>query len=324
MAGTVLAVAEHVNGEIDSVTHQLIIKGREVADALGLTLTLAIYGDGADAASAALRDKGADAVVVLEHAQLAKFGAEMRAEAVAIAARKLSARLVLIGFSLVGMELAPGIAARLGAAPLANCVNVEVRDGAIVVTRPVFDGMMHARLVLEGDGPAVVAVQKGATPSKPISGPPAAIEKLALDMKIPANASELIEIVTDPVGAFDITKTDILVSAGRGIGTPDKLPMIEELATALGGLMSCSRPIVDMGWLPKDRQVGASGKTVQPKVYVACGISGASQHLAGMSEANLIIAINKDPNAPIYQVAHLGVAADLFEIVPALTKAAKG
>lgn len=324
MVGPILAVAEHNNGEVDSVTHQVIVMGRKLADALGTKLAVAVFGAGADAAAAALADKGADAVYVLDHAQLAKCGAELRAQAVAVAARKLSARMVLIGFSLVGMELAPGVAARLGIAPHTNCVNVEVKDGAIAVTRPVFDGMMHARLILEGDGPALIALQKGATPSKPISGPAAAVEKLALDLQVPANASELLEIVADPVGAFDITKSDILVSAGRGIGNPDKLPMIEELAGALGGLMSCSRPIVDMGWLPKERQVGASGKTVTPKVYIACGISGASQHLAGMSEALLIIAINKDQNAPIYQVAHIGVVGDLFEIVPALTKAAKG
>lgn len=324
MAGPVLLVAEHIDGEVESVTHQIIVKGRQLADALGSKLILAVFGEGADAAAAALVDKGVDQIVLLDDARLARSGPELRAEAVAAAARKLSARVVMIGFSLIGMELAPGIAARLGVTPITNCVDVELRDGAIAVTRPVFDGMMHTRLILEGDQLALIALQKGATPSKPISGPAAPVDKLALEFTVPANASELIEIVTDPVGAFDITKSDILVSVGRGIGTPDKLPLIEELAAALGGLMSCSRPIVDMGWLPKERQVGASGKTVQPKVYIACGISGASQHLAGMSEARLIIAINKDPNAPIYQVAHVGVAGDLFEIVPALIKAAKG
>lgn len=323
MTSYVFAVAEHWNGEIDSITYQILRKGREVADMLGAKLALAVFGEGAESAAEQLADKGADRIVLLEHPGLASSGPELRAQALALAARQTSARMVLIGFSLSGMEIAPAVAARLGATPFNNCVNIEVLDGAVAVTRPVFDGTMHARLIIEGDSIAVIALQKGATPSKPLFGPPAALERMKLEHEPQANASELLEIVADPVGAFDISKSDILVSAGRGVGTPEKLSVIEALATSLGGLMSCSRPLVDQGWLPKDRQVGASGRTVTPKVYIACGISGASQHLAGMSDANMIVAINKDPNAPIFQVAHYGVVGDLFEIVPLLTEAAK-
>lgn len=323
MAGIILAVAEHWNGEIESVTHQIIVKGRDVADASGAKLAVLVMGEGAEAAARALADKGADQIVLVEHALLANSGPELRAEAVAQVARHLSAGMVLIGFSLIGMELAPAVAARLGVTPLSNCVNIEFVDGRFCVTRPVFDGMMHVRLVVEGGQTVVAGLQKGATPSKPIAGPATTIDKLAIELAPQANASELIEIVSDPVGAFDITKTDIVVSAGRGIGKPDKLPMIEDLAASLGGLMGCSRPLVDQGWLPKERQVGASGRTVQPKVYIACGISGASQHLAGMSESRMIVAINKDANAPIFQIAHVGVVGDLFEIVPKLAEAAK-
>jgi electron transfer flavoprotein alpha subunit len=133
----------------------------------------------------------------------------------------------------------------------------------------------------------------------------------------------MLAISDEPIGDVDITKAEIVVSVGRGIGTEEKIPLIAELAEALGGVLACSRPIVDVGWLPRERQVGASGRTVTPKVYIACGISGAIQHLTGMRDAHRIIAINKDPNAPIFGVAHIGVVGDLFEIVPALIKAAK-
>jgi electron transfer flavoprotein alpha subunit len=140
--------------------------------------------------------------------------------------------------------------------------------------------------------------------------------------KIPAR-SKLLAVSDEPAGDVDITKADIVASVGRGIGTEEKIPLIAELANALGGVLACSRPVVDVGWLPRERQVGASGRTVTPKVYIACGISGAIQHLTGMRDAHRIIAINKDPNAPIFGVAHIGVVGDLFEIVPALTKAAR-
>jgi electron transfer flavoprotein alpha subunit len=133
----------------------------------------------------------------------------------------------------------------------------------------------------------------------------------------------MLEVIEEAPSDVDITKAEIIVSVGRGIGGKEKILVIEELAQALGGLMACSRPLVDLGWLPRERQVGASGKSVAPKIYLACGISGASQHLSGMSDSRLIVAINKDPNAPIFQIAHYGVVGDLFEIVPALTEEAK-
>ena len=142
---------------------------------------------------------------------------------------------------------------------------------------------------------------------------------------VSANAahSQVLEVIEEAPSDVDITKAEIIVSVGRGIGNKEKIGIIDELAQALGGLMACSRPLVDLGWLPRERQVGASGRAVAPKVYLACGISGASQHLSGMSDSRLIVAINKDPDAPIFQVAHYGVVSDIFEIVPALTEEAE-
>jgi len=213
------------------------------------------------------------------------------------------------------MELAPAIAASLGVPAVTNCVNVELLDGSLVVTRPLFDGTMHAKVLLDGSDPVVVAIQKGITPPMQVSAKVASVQPFKVDIQNVSSRSRVLEIAEEPVTEVDISKADIVVAVGRGIGAKEKIPIMEELATALGGVMACSRPLVDVGWLPRERQVGASGKSVAPKVYIACGISGASQHLSGMSESRRIIAINEGPEAPIVQVAHYGVGSVLFEVV---------
>ena len=221
------------------------------------------------------------------------------------------------------MEMGPAIATRLGVTAMTNCVSVDYVDGEVVIARPVYDGALHARIIFDKDAPALVALQKGATPTLPLPARKTAMKSLAINVAAMQKRGEILQLIEDPVSDVDITKADIIVSGGRGLGEPSKLSIIEDCAKALGGMMGCSRPLVDQGWLPRERQVGASGKTVTPKVYIACGISGASQHLAGMSESRMIVAINKDPNAPIFQVAHYGIVGDLFEIVPELTAQAK-
>ncbi|MCH7544687.1 MAG: transposase [Proteobacteria bacterium] len=220
-------------------------------------------------------------------------------------------------------ELAPAIAVGLGVTAMTNCVDVGIEDGAVVVTRPFFDGTQHAKIVLEGKGPPLVALQAGATPTVELGAREVAVRPVAVDLSAVPARGQVLEVIEEAPGDVDITKAEIIVAVGRGIGGKEKIAVIEELTQALGGLMACSRPLVDLGWLGRERQVGASGKSVAPKVYLACGISGASQHLSGMSESRLIVAINKDPNAPIFQVAHYGVVGDLLEIVPALTAEAR-
>jgi electron transfer flavoprotein alpha subunit len=211
----------------------------------------------------------------------------------------------------------------LGMNAFTNCVDVRLENGAVIVTRPVFDNTQHAHIALDENDSAVIALQKGSfQPIEPCTRQ-AALESVAIDVAAIGARSKVLAITDEPAGDVDITKADVVVSVGRGIGTEEKISVIAELADALGGVLACSRPVVDVGWLPRERQVGASGRTVTPKVYIACGISGAIQHLTGMRDAHRIIAINKDPDAPIFGVAHIGVVGDLFEIVPALTKAAK-
>ncbi len=323
MAGNVLIIAEHWNGKLEGVTFQMLTKGRELADAMGVSLEALVVGGNVGGMAEQLATAGADAVFVVDDAALANAAGGLQAEAAVVALRGIAPRLTLVGYTLVGMELGPAIAVRLDVTAMTNCVSVDYVDGAVTVARPVYDGALHARIVLDADKPALVALQKGATPTAELASKNASVQKLAIDVSSLPKRGEIVQFIEEPVSDIDITKADIIVSAGRGLGEASKLPMIDECAKALGGLMGCSRPLVDQGWLPRERQVGASGKTVTPRVYIACGISGASQHLAGMSESRMIVAINKDANAPIFQVAHYGIVGDLFEIVPELTAQAR-
>jgi electron transfer flavoprotein alpha subunit len=323
MTRDVVVWVEHRNLEVESITHQVLAAGRELANGLGGQLLALVVGHELGRITEGLRDKGMDKILVVDEAALSRNGAEAQAYVIAEVSRRMEPRLLLLGYSLAGMELTPAIAAKLGAPAMTNCVGIELREGSLVVTRPLFDGTMHAQILLDDTNPAVVALQKGMTPSMPAAAKLAAVEPLHVDLQNLSFRTRLLEVIEEPASGIDISKAEIIVSVGRGIGDKEKISLAQALADALGGVIACSRPVVDVGWLARDRQVGASGKCVAPKVYIACGISGASQHLSGMTESRRIIAINKDANAPIFQVAHYGVVGDLFTLLPALTAAAK-
>lgn len=323
MAQSIVVLVEHVDGKVDSVTLQLLTAGRQLATQLNAQLIALALGHQISGVGTTLQNCGADKIVLVDNPAIPSAAAEVQAKVIAQVAKQLDARFMLVGYGLVGMELTPAIAVQMGVSALTNCVDVKFADGSVVVIRPVFDSTLHSHIALDPDERAVIALQKGSFAPAEASANQAPIENINVDVaSIPAR-SKVLGISEEPMGDVDITKAEVVVSVGRGIGTAEKIPLIGELAEALGGVLACSRPIVDVGWLPRERQVGASGRTVTPKIYIACGISGAIQHLAGMRDANRIIAINKDANAPIFGVAHIGVVGDLFEIVPALTKAAK-
>jgi len=323
MTRDILVLVEHSDGKVDSITFQLLAIGRQLATQTNVGLIALAIGHQLDNVASALQGNGMDKIVLLDEPALELAAADVQAQVIAQVVRQTGAGLVLLGYSLAGMELAPAIATQLGMNALTNCVNVEIRDGAVTVTRPLFDNTMHVEIALEDGASAVIALQKGSFPPIEPSSKQATVESLAVDVKSLPSRSKVVGIIEEPRGDVDLSKAEIIVSVGRGIGNQDKIQITAELAEALGGVLACSRPVVDVGWLPRERQVGASGKTVSPKVYVACGISGAIQHLTGMRDSRRIIAINKDANAPIFQVAHIGVVGDLFEIIPALTKAAR-
>jgi electron transfer flavoprotein alpha subunit len=323
MPRDILVLVEHSGGKIDSLSSQLLAIGQRLATEMKVDLVAAAIGHRLENVVEALQGHGIDKILVVDDPALPLAGAEVQAHVFAQAARQVDPRLVLIGYSLFGMELTPAIANTLGINALTNCVNIEICDGAVTVTRPLFDGTIHAHIAMDETATAVVALQKGSAPATAPPAKQAVVQSIAMDVNSIPSRSRVLEITEAPKGDVDLGKAEIIVAVGRGIGDQEKIHFTAELAEALGGTLACSRPVVDVGWLPRERQVGASGKCVAPKVYVACGISGAIQHLTGMRDSKRIIAINKDPNAPIFQVAHIGVVGDLFEIVPALTRAAQ-
>ncbi len=312
----ILVLVEHRKGEIRDITLEMLAKGRELAESQGARLTALLLGDGVEPLLPAVVAR-ADVVEVMEDVRLAQFSSEGYQQLLARRLRAAPPRLLMIGHTAYGLELAPALATQLELPLIMDVTDVEFAGGAVVAVRPVYGGKAKARVRARRGG-AIVTVQAGAFAVAEERG--AGGEVIRADVALPtAYQKTFLGFVEAPAADVDITESEIVVSVGRGIGDPQNLPVVEELAAALGGVLACSRPVVDKKWLPKSRQVGISGKTVQPKLYLAVGISGAFQHLAGMKRSGTIVAINKDANAPIFRVAHYGIVGDLFKVVPALT-----
>jgi len=230
---------------------------------------------------------------------------------------------VVLAHDTLGMDLGPGLSVKLGAAYLPDVVGVEAAGGAsLTVLRQEFGGQAHARVACDASGGVVATARSGAFRPGEGQGPGTVLDRSGDAAGLQARR-RFVELVQAEAGDVDITKEDVLVSVGRGIGDKENLPLAEELAEAMGAVISCSRPIVDAKWLDKARQVGTSGQTVKPKVYLALGISGSFQHLGGIKGGPFLVAVNKNPKAPIFQVADVGVVADLLELLPELTEAVK-
>jgi len=313
---TILVVGEIQKGSVREASYELITLAKKIGgDVKGL-----IIGSGCAAEAEAFAKKGAGMVYLADDPALANYNVDGWTRAIKAAVAASGATTVLISNTPSGWDCASRVAAGLDAGFVSDAF--DFADGAFV--RRVFNGKLDARVVSSAKL-TVATVQPGAC--KPFEGTAdGKIEKLAVD--VAGLKAKFVETKVAAAKGHDLTKAEIIVSGGRGVGAPEKFAeVIQPLADALGGQMGASRPVVDAGWLPHEYQVGSSGQIVTPKLYLACGISGAIQHLVGMKGANFIIAINKDPDAPIFEVAQLGVVGDLFEIVPKLTaavKAAKG
>jgi len=314
---SVLVVTEVQNGKIREASLELLSFANRIASGQGFELKSLVVGKGVAGAAQELSQKGGGEVYVAEGDALANYGADAWNAAVKAAIAASSPSVVLFSHTPIGWDLAPRIAAALDAGYVSDCFNVE-ESGQLVFLRRIFNGKLDARFV-PTSLPVVATFQPGAT--APYAGGGAGkvtpLQVTVGDLKTKFKETKIAE-----KKGVDLSKADIIVSGGRGVGAPEKFPeVIQPLADALGGAMGASRPVVDAGWLPHEYQVGSSGQVVTPKLYIAAGISGAIQHLVGMKNSNFIIAINKDADAPIFEVANFGVVGDLFEIVPALTKA---
>lgn len=318
MKGDILILAEHRENHLDNITWELLGKGRQLADQMQSRLMVLLVGSALDPMIAQLKNSGADGVLAVDHPDLADYRAEQYATAIAVAVKGSAAGIVLMGYTYLGMEIGPAAAVRLGGTMVTNCSALDIENDALVAVRPMFGGTLQTRVQISGHGPYLISFEKGVLPKATPAEGNAAVESLTIGFDTQARRTEILKKLTIDTGGIDITKARILVSAGRGIGGPDKIPLIRQLADALGGQMACSRPVADMGWLPFAHQVGISASTVSPEVYIACGISGASQHVTAMRGSEMIIAINKDANAPIFRVAHYGIIGDLTDVIPAL------
>jgi electron transfer flavoprotein alpha subunit len=314
--GSILIVTEIQAGRIREASFELASFAARVAEASGRDVASLVVGS--QELAEAFAKKGGGKVYLAEHELLANHNAEAASAAIRAAAEACGADLILVSNTPTGWDTAPRVAAALDCGFVSDCFDVAAEGGSLVFKRRVFNGKLDARVSASSDV-VVATVQPGAiAPFE--AATEGSVEKL--DVSIDGLRSRFVEIKQAESKGVDLSKANVIVSGGRGVGDPEKFTeVIQPLAEVLGGAMGASRPVVDAGWLPHEYQVGSSGQVVSPKLYIACGISGAIQHLVGMKTSNYIIAINKDPDAPIFEVANLGVVADLFEIVPALTKA---
>lgn len=309
-----LVIAEHRQGALREVTLEALAAAMQVS---GEVVTALLADDPKPIAGPLMgRTPG---LRLLAHPDLAAFNPEHYLPVLEDLVRSARPALVVMGHTSQGMDLAPGLAGRLGAPLVTDCTGLVAEGGVLVATRQVYSGKVQQRLVLQPAETVVCTVQPGAFPAA-ADGVATSVRETALADLAPRHARRFLEYLAAAAEDVDITAADILVSVGRGIGNADNIAAARTLADALGATLACSRPVADAGWLPKSRQVGTSGKTVRPRVYVALGISGAFQHQAGMKGSGTIIAVNKDPRAPIFQVAHYGIVADLFEVLPKLTE----
>ncbi|MGD2185578.1 MAG: electron transfer flavoprotein subunit alpha/FixB family protein [Desulfobacterales bacterium] len=317
MAQNVFAITEQRDGELRKVSFEVVSEGRRVADGLGADLTAVVLGSGIENLAEELKKYGPDKILVVDDAALADYTTDAYTNVLAELIQSLDPAVIITGASAQGKDLSGRLAARLDAGVAMDCVEIKLDNGNLTYTRPMFGGKIIAHVEIEGT-PQIVAIRPNVMDIAENSKE-SAIEKPAVqvgDLK-----TKVVEMKIETGDKVELTEADIIVSGGRGTG--GDYAAVEELANELGAAVGASRSAVDEGWRPHSDQVGQTGKTVSPTLYVACGISGAIQHLAGMSTSKYIVAINKDEEAPIFSKADFGIVGDLFEVVPAITTEVK-
>ena len=314
----VLVIAEERDGTLKKVAYEMLGEGGRIAEQLGGTVEAAVTGPGVSHLAEPLAHCGAEKVYVADSPDLAHYP-EGHADVLADIVRRADPAVVLMSASFRGRDLAPRLAAKLSAGLASDCTGFEVLgDGRLRITRPIYAGKAIAE-VMEKTRPQMATVRPNIFPvPQPDPSRTAQIEQV--EAEVGDLRAIVKEVVQTAAGRVELTEADIIVAGGRGMGGSENYAIIEELADLLGAAVGASRASVDAGWRSHSDQVGQTGKTVSPTLYVACGISGAIQHLAGMKTSKYIVAINKDPEAPIFKVADYGIVADLFKAVPILTE----
>ncbi len=333
----VYVFAQQVDNEISSIAFELLGKAKDLAKDLSTDVTAVLIGSGVKDLADQLAEYGADKVIVVDDPELKDYRTEPYAHALSSVINQYKPEIMLVGATAIGRDLGPRVSARVATGLTADCTVLEIGDfplqavpgqeqlhNQLLMTRPAFGGNTIATIACPYNRPQMATVRAGVMQKiAPIKGAKAVVEEFNPGFTPDNKYVEILDIVKSVAETVDIMDAKILVSGGRGVGSPENFKILEDLAEVLGGTVSCSRAVVDSGWKPKDLQVGQTGKTVRPNVYFAIGISGAIQHVAGMEESDIIVAINKDADAPIFDVADYGVVGDLNKIVPKLTEALK-
>ncbi len=333
----VYVFAQQVDNKLSGIAFELLGKAKDLAKDLDTDVTAVLLGKDVKSLADELAAYGADKVIVVDDPALETYRTEPYAHALASVINEYKPDIMLVGATAIGRDLGPTVSARVATGLTADCTQLDIGDFPMVaipgqeqkhkqllMTRPAFGGNTIATIACPDNRPQMATVRPGVMQKiDKIEGAKAEIIEFNPGFEENNRYVEILEVVKAVSDTVDIMDAKILVSGGRGVGSPENFKILEDLAEVLGGQVSCSRAVVDSGWKPKDLQVGQTGKTVRPNVYFAIGISGAIQHVAGMEESDLIIAINKDEDAPIFDVADYGVVGDLNKIVPALTAALK-
>ena len=333
----VFVFAQQVDNVISNIAYELIGKGKELAKDLGVEVTAVLVGSDVKGLADQLAEYGAAKVIVVDDPELKEYRTEPYTHAIASVIKEFKPEIFLIGATAIGRDLGPRVCARIHTGLTADCTKLDIGDfpmnpvpgretkhNQLLMTRPAFGGNTIATIACPDFRPQMATVRPGVMQKAPKeAGKKAVVTEFNPGFTKNNKYVDILEVVKAVSNTVDIMDAKILVSGGRGVGSPENFKILDDLAEAIGGTVSCSRAVVDAGWKPKDLQVGQTGKTVRPNVYFAIGISGAIQHLAGMEESDIIVAINKDESAPIFDVADYGVVGDLNKIVPMLTEKIK-
>jgi electron transfer flavoprotein alpha subunit len=318
----IFVVAEHKDNKLKPITFELLVFAQRLGRDFGLPITAVVLGSSAEPFADELRTKKVDRVLIAEHPDLVEYNPDSYVGVLKSILDREKPFVVLMGHTTQGMDFAPRLAASLRRPLIAGCVEYEKQGDRLILTRQIFNAKMNMKTAVRGEPPYFAMASPGAFPADELeTGGNAEVEKLSVQPAAPRR--KLIERVGVQKGKVDLSSAPIIVAGGRGLKQKENFNVIFELAEAIGGSVGASRPVVDAEWLPREYQIGSSGQTVSPKLYIAVGISGAIQHLVGMQTARCIVAINKDAEAPIFKVAHYGIVDDLFKVVPALTKILK-
>jgi len=318
---SILTVMEQRGGSWNRMSFETLSAAQQLARELGTTASAAVLGQDIDGLAGELASKQLEKVYALEHDLLKDYTPDAYCAALRQLVAHAGPRLVLFPHTYQVRDFLPKLATSLGRVAVSDVVSHRIDNGQVVLVRQLFQGKVNADVRPAGEAPHFASLQAGAYRGDLLVDGSAAVEKFAPQIAKSDIRTKPLELFRESQRAVDLSAAELIVAVGRGIKEPENIALVQQLADAIGAELAASRPICDAGWLPMERQVGSSGQTVAPKMYMAIGISGAIQHLVGMKGSRVVVAINKDPNAPIFEVADYGIVGDLFQVVPELTEA---